>query len=486
MTSKDGSLREQAAKGSKWTAVSAAVGISMQLAQLVVLGRLLDPADFGLMAMMMVAIGLANAIADFGLGNYLVQVDRLSQNVLNTLLAVVFALSILMAGLVALSADIVAAYYKAPLLSSLLPWLSMAIVLTTLSQILFALLQRSYEFKAIAIGEIKSSVLAFVAMILLAYAGHGVWAMIVGQLVMGGARLIFFLPRSLRIWQSLSLKGNLKVIHAREFVFFQTSERTLNYIGWNLDKIIIGRLVGDVGLGLYTIAYQLMIKPYSVLNPIFNRVALPLFSSIKNDNDRIISGYLQILKFVALLSFPIYLFMSIASPGIIQLIMGEKWAASAPVLSILSVLGMFFAVGNTVGNLVLAKGKPQLAFYFNLVSLGVYLIAFGIGGKFGVVGVAWAFLLSCVVILYPLEFVLRYWLVGMGVRQYFQAMLHLFTAALVPLFLYAAGVQFYGNLPSPQWSFLWAGAGVIFFMSYVWIFEFTLLHSIKNLILKGK
>lgn len=486
MTEQNESLRAHAARGGKWTAISAAAGISLQMAQLVVLGRLLDPADFGLMAMMMVVIGLANAIADFGLGNYLVQVDELCQSALNKLLGTVLALSLVLAGAVALSADAVAAYYKAPQLSSLLPWLSMAIVASTLSQMLFALLQRSFAFKAIAIGEIASALAAVVATIAVALAGHGVWALVVGQVIGGGTRFLLFLPQFLQLRRSLPIKGNVALHKARRFALFQTGERVLNYVGWNLDKLILGRLVGDVGLGLYTVAYQLMIRPFSVLNPIFTRVALPLFSSIKNDDARLISGYLQTLRVIALLSFPVYVGISIAAPGIILLVMGSKWAASAPVLSLLSVLGMFFSIGNPIGTLILAKGKPQWAFYVNLASLVVYALAFAIGGQFGVLGVAWAFLLAAVVVLYPLEFFLRYQLVGMGIGAYFQAMMHLFTAAVVPLSVHGLWRELHSVPLESQWSFLWGALAVLFFYGYVWLFDRPLLVGVKNLIFKGK
>lgn len=486
MTEQDGSLRAHAARGGKWTAVSAVAGIILQMAQLVVLGRLLEPADFGLMAMMMVVIGLANAIADFGLGNYLVQAERLCQSVLNKLMLTVLALSLVLAGMVALSADVVAAYYKAPQLTTLLPWLSMAIVATTLSQMLFALLQRSFAFKAIAIGEIASALAALVATIAVALAGHGIWAMVVGQLVAGASRFFLFLPQFLQLRRSLPKKVNAALHQARRFALFQTGERVLNYVGWNLDKLLVGRLVGDVGLGLYSAAYQLMIKPFSVLNPIFTRVALPLFSSIKEDDARLASGYLQTLRVIALLSFPVYVGISIAAPGIILLVMGDKWAASAPILSLLSVLGMFFAIGNPIGTLILAKGKPQWAFYINLASLWVYALAFTIGAQFGVMGVAWAFLLASVVVLYPLEFLLRYRLVGMGVRQYFQAMMHLFAAAMLPLLLHSLWLQLRGLVLAPEWSLLWGGAGALFFFGYVWLFDRALMVSVKDLIFKGK
>ncbi len=486
MTEQIASLRAHAARGGKWTAISAAAGVSLQITQLVVLGRLLGPAEFGLMAMMMLVIALANSIADFGLGNYLVQLDRLCRSSLNKLLSEVTALSLALTGMVAFSADVVADYYKAPLLTDLLPWLSLVIVVTTFSQILFALLQRSFAFKAIAVGEITSTLVALVSAIGVALAGYGVWALVVGQLVAGASRLLLFLPHFLQLRRGLPIYIEIDLHNARRFALFQTGERALNYVGSNMDKLILGRMVSDVGFGLYSVAYQLMIRPFSVLNPIFTRVALPLFSSIKNDDPRLISGYLQTLRVIASLSFPVYVSFSIAAPGIVMLVMGEKWADSAPILSVLSVLGMFFSIGNPIGALILAKGKPEWAFYINLVSLLVYALAFAIGAQSGVMGVAWAFLLANMVVLYPLEFYLRYKLVGMGVNQYFLAMMHLFTAAVVPLMVYGLWHDTHGVKFVPYWSFLWGILAVLFFYGYLWLLDRQLLVSVKNLIFEGK
>lgn len=480
------SLRAHAAKGGKWTASSAAVGITLQMTQLMILGRLLEPADFGLMAMMMVVIGLANAIADFGLGNYLVQADELCQRTLGHLLRIVLVLVLLLASVVALTAPVVAAYYKEPQLTGLLPWLSLAIVTTTLSQMLFALLQRSFAFKVIAIGEIAAALAALLATVAVALAGCGVWALVVGQLVTGVSRFLFFLPRFLQLRLALPVATNVGLHQAKGFALFQTGERVLNYAGWNLDKLILGRLVGDAGLGIYTVAYQLMIRPFSVLNPVFTRVALPLFACIRNDDARLCAGYLQTLRVIALLSFPIYVGLAISAPGIVLLVMGQNWAGSAPVLAVLSVLGMFFSIGNPIGTLVLAKGKPQWAFHVNLLSLLVYAVAFTIGAQFGVMGLAWAFLLAGVLVLYPLEFVLRRLLVGMRVGQYFRAMGHLFAAAGVPLLLVAVWQGWQKEMLPTWWSLLWSGVAVVFFYGYVWLFDRTLLVSVKNLVFKGK
>lgn len=486
MAERSGSLRVHAAKGGKWTATSAIAGGALQVTQLIILGRLLEPADFGLMAMMMVVIGLVNSIADFGLGNYLVQVEELCQSQLNRLLVIVLALALMLAGIVALSASAVAAYYKTPQLTILLPWLSLAIVASTVSQMLFALLQRSFAFKVIAVGEIASALATLLATTVVALAGHGVWALVVGQLVAGLSRLLLFLPRFLRLRCGLPKTGDSVLCNVRKFALFQTGERALNYVGWNLDKLILGRLVGDVGLGIYTVAYQLMIRPFSVLSPVFTRVSLPLFVSIKNDDTRLISGYLQTIRVIALLSFPVYVGISIAAPGIILLIIGQKWAASASVLSVLSMLGMFFSIGNPIGTLVLAKGKPQWSFHINLVSLLVYALAFAVGAQFGAMGVAWAFLLAGVLVLYPLEFVLRHWLVGMGIKQYFQAMAHLFVAAGLPLLIHGMWRGWHGEMMEPWSSLVWGTVAVVFFYGYVGLFDGSLLSGVRDLILKDR
>lgn len=479
-------MRAHAARGGKWTASSAIAGVALQMAQLMVLGRLLQPADFGLMAMMMVVIGLANAIADFGLGNYLVQADALSQKTLHQLLRTVLLLTVVLAGGVALSAGAVAAYYKEPRLTVLLPWLALGIVGSTLGQMLFALLQRSFAFKAIAMGEIASALAMLIATVAVALAGYGVWALVVGQLVAGVARFLCFLPRFLQLRRALPVGTGAQLHQAKGFALYQTGERVLNYVGWNLDKLILGRLVGDAGLGIYTVAYQLMIRPFSVLNPIFTRVALPLFASIKNDDARLRDGYLQTLRVIALLSFPVYVGISLAAPGIILLVMGQKWADSAPVLAVLSVLGLFFSIGNPIGTLVLAKGKPQWAFHVNLLSLLVYAMAFGIGAQFGVLGVAWAFLLAGALVLYPLEFILRRLLVDMGVGQYFRAMRHLFLAAGLPLVLHAVWLGWQGQMLAPWWSLLWGAAATVFFYGYIGLLDRPLLVTVKNLVFKGK
>ena len=486
MSGKTVSLRQRAASGGKWTAASAIACVSLQLVQLATMGRLLKPADFGMMAMLMLLIGLANALADFGVGNFLVQIETLSRQLLHKLLTLGLLLSAFLALLLAISSELVASYYQTPALTALLPWLSLLVVSNTFGQFYFSLLQRFFQFKVISLVEIISTGVGFLATLGMALSDKGVWSLIVGQILMSTSKIILYYPSVHRIKHGLPENCSNRLSKALKFGAYQMGERLLNFFAWNLDKLIIGKLLGDSMLGVYSVAYQLMLRPFSVLNPIFTRVSLPIFSSIRNDDEYLASAYLKMVRIIALLSFPVYLFLCMASPAVIALLLGQQWRDAAVVFSILCVLGMFFSIGNPIGTLILAKGKPAWAFYFNLFSLFVYAIAFWIGCLFGISGVAWAFLASSVLFIYPLEFYLRYRLVGMSVRNYFIALRHIFLATIFPSLLFVLLKSFAVFPETYPLQIIFALSGGALFMSHLWFFENDLMKSTFWLIFSGK
>ena len=480
------SLRQRAASGGKWTAISAVAGIAIQLLQISVLGRLLNPADYGLMAMMMVVIGLANSIADFGFGNYLVQIENLSRQLLTQFFVLGTILAALLALTIALLADQVAIYYNSPALSSLLPWLALGVMVATVSQIQFAILQRYFKFQAIAIVKITASLISLVVTVLLASFGYGVWSLVVGQIALGSCKIIFYSRNTHQALTSLPKTCQTRLSDAIRFGSFQVAERFVNCLSQNLDKIVIGHMLGNAVLGIYSVSFQIMVRPYSVLNPIFTRVSLPVFSHMKHDHKRLADGYLQILRTIALLSFPIYMSIAIASKAVVGLLLGSQWSSAAPILSILCFLGMLLSLGNPLGTLLVAKCKPAWGFYMNLICLFVYAIAFWVGSAFGLMGVALAFLLSAAILLYPIDFYVRWKLVGMTVREYFGAMKHLFIGLAIPIGIYAILLI---NKMTPQdklTQILSAIMSVVIFFIYLSIFEKSLLKSTYKLLYHGE
>lgn len=476
------SLRQQAARGGRWTAISAIANVTIQLMQLAALGRLLEPSDFGLMAMMMVVVALATSIADFGVGNYIVQISTLSMQFFRRLFALSLTLSIALSAVVAGAAPWFATYYGSPRLADLLPYLGLVIVTSAISQVYFAVLQRALRFRLIAIGDVVSASIGLVVSVGLAWFGYGVWSLIAGQLALNlGKAIMYYLPARTALKHAPS-SCEERIVNALRFGYFQLGERILNFVGWNLDKIIIGKMLGATSLGIYSVAYQLVIRPFSVLNPIFTRVSLPVFSRIKEDDARLRRGYLDVLRVIALISFPVYIGISISAPAIVYILLGERWAAAAPLVSVLCGLGFVFSLGNPIGNLIVAKGRADLGFYWNLLALVVYAVAYFVGSSFGLFGVAVAFVFSAIGILYPLEIILRWKLVAMGVVEYFSAIKHLIAAAAMPL-LFCFIFRFNDRVAERLFLQLLTGVGgVAFFVSYLWFTERMLIKSTVSLV----
>ena len=146
---------------------------------------------------------------------------------------------------------------------------------------------------------------------------------------------------------------------------------------------------------------------------------------------------------------------------------------------------MLFSLGNPLGTLIVAKSKPAWGFYMNLTCLFVYGIAFWVGSAFGLMGVALAFLLSAAIILYPIDFYVRWKLVGMTVSDYFGAMKHLFIGLAIPIGIYAILLMNRITLQDILTQILSAVLSVVIFFIYLSIFEKSLLKSTYNLVRHG-
>ena len=435
------------------------------------------------MAMLMVVIGLFGLLADLGVGNFIVQTRDFTANQLGGLLLVCGGISLLLGAGVVFISPWVSAYYRAPALEHLLPAMAFIIAATAMGQIYFSLLQREMCFRAIAIGDVVASLSGLVASVILALRGEGIWALMIGQWVatLGRAGCYWVASNSiLRPKFSLSLS---ELRASLRFGSFQMGERLLNYAGWNVDKLIVGRLLGDSALGIYSVAYQLVMRPFTILNPIFTRVALPLLARIQDDDLRLRRGYLQLSRTIAAVSFPVYVLMNVCSEAIIGLLLGSKWTEAANLLSTLSLLGFVFALGNPIGTLLLAKGRADIGLYYNVVAVIVYSLFIYIGSHFGLQGVATGFVFAATFVLFPLEFLLRWHLVRMPALEYVRAVGKIILAAALSIGMAMTAAQLaipaYGIMAL---ALLKGAVALVTYASLLWFLEKALVKETCQLI----
>ena len=388
------SLKLAAISGAKWTAVSSGVVATVQFFRIAILARLLLPEDFGLMAILALILGLAKSYADLGISSSIIH----RQDTTDLQLSSLYWLNILAGAatfvvIVAASPLFVMAFSEVRLYS-LIPYAALTFLIASLGQQFRTLLQKELQFERLALIEIGSAVINTAVAIGAALNGLGVLALVFGYLAGAAFSSVSAAWIGVRRWRPRfhfrrdDLRGHLS------FGLYQMARQTLVFIGSRVDQLIIGAVLGPTALGFYSLAWNLVIQPVSRINPILTKVAFPLFSKVQQDAARLRRGYMLLLWTLTLVNAPILVGCATIAGLFVPLLLGEKWVPAVPLVQALALVGLFRAMGNPVGSLLLARGRADLGFKWNLALLffqvpGVYL-----GSRFGgVEGVALAVVL---------------------------------------------------------------------------------------------
>jgi len=444
------SLRTTAAHGVKWTGTSSLVTTLLGFIQLAILAHVLSRADFGLMAMITAVLGLAQVYADMGVSNAIIYRRDTARDQLSSLYwLTVFSGVAVFTATVAVS-PLVGLFYREPRLASLVRWAAILFLVMPWGQQFQILFQKELKFRRLATIEIISAVAGTCVAVTLAFAHTGVYALVFGQVANASAKSCLLVALGWRRWapqlhfRRSDLKGYVG------FGMFQMGERTLNYFAANLDYLLIGRFLGPTPLGVYSIAYQLVVVPLMRVNPILTRVAFPVFSRRQDDDSALQRGYLELAELIAFVAFPLLLGLAITAPVAVAVFFGERWQASVPLIQILALMGAVKALGNPSGSLLLAKGRADIGFYWNLFTAALTLVAFWSVVARGVVYVAWANTLLNLV-LFPLSFAILHRLVGLDWRRYGVSVRRpLVISVIMGLGVYAADKILHSRLTSQQ------------------------------------
>jgi O-antigen/teichoic acid export membrane protein len=195
-------------------------------------------------------------------------------------------------------------------------------------------------------------------------------------------------------------------------------------------------------------ASRLISRPYQIINPIFTRVAFPVFSAVQKDRDRLRKGYLELMEVLTGLTIPIYVGMAALASPFVLVQLGEKFAPSIPLLQILSIMGFVIALSSPAGSLILACGRADIGFYLNLIRTGSILLGIWVGARWGLIGIAWAMVIVVTGVMFPVHAYVRWKLVHMTLGEFMKATLPFFWSSLAAAVPCVAG-HYLIHWPSP-------------------------------------
>jgi O-antigen/teichoic acid export membrane protein len=389
------SLGRKVTHAVSWLAVAQVAQRATTLAVTAILARRLLPADFGLIALTLLSVNFISYFQDMGLSAALVQRPDLEKDHLDTAFWINVGGGLILGLLGVALSPLISAIFREPRLTVLLVVMMVTLPINGLGWSSHSLLQRRLAFRPIAIIEWVSVVFSGATAVTLALLGVGVWALVAQNIVLSVAsssgRLI---AARWRPGFSFSTK------RFRELFSFSSGALgffLVNHVMRNIDKAIIGGVLGTTALGFYTIAYNLILMPGMTICGLVGRVMFPALSSVQTDMVRFRRAYLRMARTVAFATFPLIIGLGATARIFIPTIYSDRWAPSVPLLQILIVIGFFEAIG-IWGAAAWALGNTRMSLICAGISLVALTVALSVGVHWGLTGVAWAYVIASPII----------------------------------------------------------------------------------------
>jgi O-antigen/teichoic acid export membrane protein len=383
--SRDTSLADGARQGAMRLGAGRVVAQAFQFAVSIVVARLLLPSQFGEAALVLSVSAFAQIFTDLGLGAAIVQARLVTQKLLCSAFWLNLASGVALAcGFSALAVPL-ASFYDNPRLAGLLVLASLNFVLAC-GVVQLALLERSFNFRTVAIVETFAAVVGVAAVPILALAGMGTYSLVIGPLI-GTTLLSASLWYTVRWWPTerpdLAATKELWSF-ARGLVGFNA----VNYWSRNLDNLVLGKVVSAGDLGEYSRSYNLMYIPVQQSSQILGRALYPALARMQEEPQRMARAWSRALGAASAVTLPVALTIAATAPYLVHVLYGPRWAGMVTVLELLmlSAVPQIPAAASGVG--YRATGRTDLLFRLALVSVAFTVVATFVGAFWGAEGVA--------------------------------------------------------------------------------------------------
>ena len=414
-----------------WGGLNSGIQQLVGLAFGIVLGRLLSPSDYGMMAMISIFSLVATALQDSGFRTALTNIEHPKHEDYNS----VFWFNIIMASslyvILFLAAPLIGEYYHTPRVVPLCRYAFLSIVIasfgTAQSAYLFKHLRAKQQAEAGALAVILSS-LTGVGM---AFAGMAYWSLATQGLVYVGINTLLqwhFSP-----WRP-SIHGITFAPVRRMFRFSCKILATtiMTHVNNNVLNILLGHYFTPRDTGNYNQAYQWNTKCYSLVQSMVAQVAQPVLVSLNGEEGRQKDVFRKMMRFTAFITFPLLFGFGLVAKEFIVTAIGEKWLASAQLIQILCISGATMPLSTLFSNMIISKGRSGTFFWctftLGLVQIATMIMIWPMGIRTMVIAYT---LLNTSWLLVWLFFVRR--LIGYGYWMFF--------CDVMPFALAAAGVM---------------------------------------------
>lgn len=392
-------LKERAVKSAGITLAAQGIKLILQVGSIAILARLLEPSDFGLIAMVTVFTGLALQLMEGGLSMATIQRDQITHAQVSNLFWVNGAVGACLCLLGILISPLVATLYDEPRLTLIMAAMSVTFLIGGFSVQHDALLRRQMRFKAISVIDILSMAAGIIAGIAAAFWGLQYWALVISPIVT-------FLAKTILRWVSARWVPSMmsRGSGVRPLLGFGANVTGANFIGYvanNLTPFAVGYVGGAQSLGLFNRANALTSIPSGQMLPPIMRVLQPTLARAANDPAQLRKTITSIMGKLILGTMFVTLTMAVLADWIVELFLGANWGGAVPIFQMLAVFSLVEPIAGFLAVSLIATGNAQALLRSKITTLCILVVSVGVGAFWGAFGVVTAAALSGVFLRLP-------------------------------------------------------------------------------------
>jgi O-antigen/teichoic acid export membrane protein len=409
------SIRRRLVVGLAWMFAGSWAEQATNFIVFIILARLLGAEAFGLAAMSLVFVLLAEFLVRETMTETIIQLRELEAGHQDAVFWLLGAFSVVLVGLIIVLADQVAALFSEPQVAGYLIWATPAVLFIGFSGVPVANLRRNLEFRVLAIRATLGVMAGGIVGVSMALMDFGAWSLI-------GQRVTQVFVNNALAWIAYPWRPGFRVTrrHFDDVFSFSTKMvilRASELVAINSPTVVIGATLGPTALGLYTIAWRLVEILSFVLTTPIRFVAQPAFAHLNRNQGRAGELLRDVMNALSLITFASFLGMAAVGNPAVRYLLGEEWLPAVPVLQILCVLGIYLSIERMQQGFCVALGRAG-----RLIPLSIAEALLGIGAmmalsRYGLNGISAAFTLAFVLI-WPLRIRLVTGFAELDVRGY--------------------------------------------------------------------
>lgn len=424
-------LKKRAVKNVRITLFAQALKLILQIGSIAILARLLQPSDFGLIAMVTVFTGLALQFMEGGLSMATIQRDQITHAQVSNLFWVNVILGAFLCFISVLISPIAAHIYDEPRIELVMMVMSLTFLIGGLSVQHDAILKRQMRFRAISIIDISSMTLGIIVGILAAYSGMSYWSLVISSIATYLSKTIFRWI-SVRWLPSLMKRGT----GVRPLLNFGANLTGANFIGYfasHITSFAVGYVGGAQAMGLYNRANTLTSIPSKQLLPPLMQVMQSALTRVQNDPKRLRSAALSLMTKISIVTMLVTISMFVTSDWLVLVLLGSGWSEVVDIFRILAISTIVTPITTFTAVIMVAVGQAKALMKWKAITLVILTIAILIGSNWGIIGILLAYCISGLFIRMPGFLIYSTKYQPIKATDYFKSLFPVFLCAIATL-----------------------------------------------------